>query len=398
MKKQEIIDIFLKKGIQLDSSALEELHRVQSRIAKILEKIDKEKAAPKTITLEILNSLLSSEGLNIEVIKKPVHKKGKVTPQDYADAIVNRYEKISKILVKKLSLLNLMSLGKINQKTRNFSVIGMVKEKDIEENTITIEDQTGELTIHFEEMALKEFKEIILDEVLGVICEKKDTVRAKKTIWPDIPLRKLVNKTKNDVFCIFVSDLHMDDENFNKKTYENFLDWANKEKHYPLYIFVLGGVSSRKKDVIDFFNILPKKAFKVLIKGEKDPDTDVWDLILPNPSFIRIENDVSMFLSHGEFLADYTNLWKELPPAMAMQNLLKKRHLNPVFEFNTTLYDADPFLIDTIPDIFVAGHVGSASLVNYKGVSIMTTGSFTSAPIFWLINLKTRETIKLDFT
>ncbi|MFB0544224.1 MAG: hypothetical protein ACETVN_00795, partial [Asgard group archaeon] len=315
MKKQEIIDLFLKRGIQLDLGGLEELHRDQNAIKKILEKVGKTKTKPKTLTIEGIHSLLKKTTTNIELLKTPICKKGKVTPRDYAEYISNRYEEIGKILVKKLSLLNLMSLGKITQKTRNFSIIGMVKEKNNAENTIIVEDQTGELTIHFDERNLKIFSEIVLDEILGAVCEKKEVVRAKKIIWPDVPLRKRVNKTKDDAFCLFVSDIHMDDEKTNKKDYEIFLDWVNKTEYTPFYIFVLGDISSRKKDITDFFNSLPKNAFKVFIKGETDTDTDVWDLVLPNPSLVKIENDILVFLSHGEFLANYTNIWKDLTPA-----------------------------------------------------------------------------------
>jgi len=398
MKKQEIINSFLKKGIQLDSDVLDELHRDQTKIRRILEKIDKDKEKPKTLTVESIQSLFKEARGKIELVKGAIYKKKKITPKDCTEYLSKRYEEISKLLVKKLRLLNLMSLGKITQKTRNFSVIGMVKEKDNEESTIMIEDQTGELVIHFDEIGLKTFREIVLDEVLGAVCEKKEVVRAKKIIWPDVPLRKHVNKTKDDAFCLFVSDLHMDDEKTNKKSYEKFLDWANKTKYTPFYIFVLGDISSRKKDIKDFFYNLPKNAFKVFIKGEIDPDTDVWDLVLPNPSLVKIENDILALLSHGDFLANYNDAWKDLTPAMVMQNLLKKRHINPGFEFNPEIYDIDPFLIDVLPDIFVSGHVHTPSLVNYKGVTMMTTGSFVSTPVFWLVNLKTRETIKLDFT
>lgn len=398
MEKEEIIDLFLKKGIQLDSDSLEWFYRKQGKIREMLEKIDKKEPKPKTITTETIQFFLKEPKTNIELVKGPVCKKRKTTTQDYVRYLSNRYEKISNLLVKKLSLLNLMSLGKITQKIRNFSVIGMVKDKDNGEKTAIIEDPTGELKISFNEKNLKDFNEIVLDEVLGAICEKRGIVKAKKIVWPDVPLRKNVNKTKQDVFCLFLSDLHINDKKANKNSYEKFLNWVNKTKYTSFYIFVLGDISSEKKDITDFFYNLPKNAFKVFVKGEIDPDTTIWDLILPNPSFIRVENNILALLCHGEFLTNYTDVWKGFTPATVMQTLLKKRHINPTFRANTKIYENDPFLVDIVPDIFVSGHTHKPSLLNYKGVSIMTTGSFITTPIFWLVNLRTRETIKLDFT
>lgn len=397
MEKQKIVDLFLGYGYQLDLDSLDYFYQTPNGIRPFLEKLGETKTKPKTITLEVVRALVEKPGMGVELIRGVEFKQTKNTVQDYVQHFTTRYEKISKLLLKRLSLLNLMSIGKISPRTKNFSIIGLVRGKNNDQKTVVFEDQTGELLVYFDDDHLEEFRQIVSDEVLGVICEKKENVRAKKTIWPNLSLKKNVSKTVQDVYCAFLSDFHMDNGKFNKTAYEKFLDWVGGVKYKKFYIFVLGDVSSKKDDIENLFSDLPQSSFKIFLKGEIDPDVEMWDLVLPNTSFIRLENSVSLLLCHGEFLTNYSNLWKDLPPSMVMLNLLKKRHINPVFEFNPQVYGQDPFLLDIAPDIFVSGHFHTPSLMNYKGTTIMTTGSFVSDPSFWLVNLRTRETLKLDF-
>ena len=397
MEKQEIVDLFLGYGYQLDLDSLEYFYQTPDGIRSFLEKLGETKTNPKTITLEVVRALVEKPGMDVELISGTDSKQTKNTVQSYVQHFTTRYEKISKLLLKRLGLLNLMSIGKISPRAKNFSIIGIVREKDNVQKTVVLEDQTGELLVYFDDGCLEEFRQILPDEVLGVVCEKKETVGVKKVIWPNLSLKKDVSKTAHDVYCAFLSDLHMDNAKFNKTAYEKFLDWVGSVKYKKFYIFVLGDVSSKKDDIKNLFSDLPQSSFKIFLKGEMDPDVEMWDLVLPTPSFIRLENSVSLLLCHGEFLTNYSNIWKDLPPTMVMLNLLKKRHINPVFEFNPRIYEHDPFLLGAVPDIFVSGHFHIPSLMNYKGTTIMSTGSFVSSPSFWLVNLRTRETLKLDF-
>jgi hypothetical protein len=187
----------------------------------------------------------------------------------------------------------------------------------------------------------------------------------------------------------------MNDKGFNRPAYEKFIEWANKINYKKFYAFVLGDVSNNKTDISDLFNSLPKNWFKIFLKGDIDPVTDIGDITLHNPSFIKIEDSVTSLLCHCNFLTSYSNM-QNTSPEILLQTLLRKRHLNPVFD--NTIYHEDPFIIDTVPDLFVSAHFHSPTVLNYKGTTILTTGSFITEPVYWLTNLRTRETIKIDFT
>jgi DNA polymerase II small subunit len=256
---------------------------------------------------------------------------------------------------------------------------------------------TGELVACFQEKNLSLLDQTVLDEVIGLVCEAGgDGIVVSNIIWPDIPLKRDVTQAKEDVFCLFISDLHMDSEKFNHESYKKFLSWLNQVKYDNFYIFVLGGVSSKISDMKDFFSKLPEKSERIFLRGEDDPEFSDM-LNITDPSLIKIDN-ITLLLSHGGFLEKYSKIWPNLQPEKIMLNLLKKRHIDPVFDSCTKIFDQDYFVLDTVPDIFASGHLHSPGILNYKSTTIISNGSFLTQPIFWIINLRTRETFKLDFT
>ncbi|MDI6798444.1 MAG: hypothetical protein QMD12_00360 [Candidatus Aenigmarchaeota archaeon] len=398
MEKPEVIRKFLEKGCQLDSESLNFFYQSQGKINHFLTKIEKLAEKPTTVTFDLVKKLLEikEKEYDVEVIKKVSNWKGVAAVGDLIDFLLRRYESMKRFLVNRLDLINPISINKITQKTRKFSLIAMVKEKNEDEKSLIVEDTTGELTVFFDEKVKDSYDDLVLDEVLGLVCEKENgTVKVKDLLFPDIPLKREINKTKEDVFCLFVSDLHMDSDDFLRDSYEKFLSWVKKTDYEKFYIFVLGDVSKEEEDIKNFFGSLPDNSFKIFLKGAVDPDIQIGDLTLRDPSMLKIENVICL-VCHGDFFHPYQTIWKNKTAENILLNLLKKRHINPVF--SNRIYEKDPFLLDLVPDIFVSGFFHYPSAMNYKGTTIITTGSFVSEPIFWLINLRTREIIKLNFT
>lgn len=396
MEQQEIVKLFLNKGLQLDSSSLDFFSQEPNKINLFLEEIEKTPEKPSTVSLNLVKSVLK-EKPKMEILKTFPQEQKKVTTEKAIQFFIDRYEKIKKILNGRMDLVNLVSINKISPKSKKFSVIAMVKEKISDTSSIVVEDLTGELVVKFQEKVSDTLKEIVLDEVVGLVCESgSEGIEVSNVVWPDLPLRRDISKTKEDIFCLFISDLHMTNPQFKRESYEKFFNWVNQTNYKNFYIFVLGGVSSKKEDLEDFFPRLPKNSEKVFLRSDDDPDFQEGVNII-NPSMIRIEG-ITLMLCHGKFIEKYSNMWPELPAEKIMLNLLRKRHLNPTFDSNTKIFDQDFFVIDTVPDIFVSGYFHNPGILNYKGTTIISNGSFITQPIFWIVNLNTRETFKLDFT
>ncbi|MEM5882788.1 MAG: hypothetical protein QXQ77_00925 [Candidatus Aenigmatarchaeota archaeon] len=385
MERQEIIKEFLKNGFQLQPEALEYLLE-RKNIKYYLEELKKLPNYPLIITTEILKEIESKLVYQLDVLKTPKKEEKIFSVSDYVNFLSLKYEEIKKLLAKHLDLVNLISINKISQRTRKFSLIVMVKEKDEEEKSLVVEDFTGEQTVYFENLE-EDFKLILEDEILGLVCEKEgERIFVKKIVLPEIPLKKEINRTTEEVFCLFVSDFHMDEKNFNKKSYGKFLDWINDLNYKKLYVFILGDISSKPEDVEKFFDNLPRNYSYTWLKGEIDPEAE--NLFL-SPSFFKVEKSLNFLLLHPNSFSSYSFV-----PSKILLAFLRKRQ---VPTSSKEIYFNNPFLIDFIPDIMASGHFHIPSILNYKGTTILTTGSFLTEPSFWLVNLKTRETIKIDF-
>jgi DNA polymerase II small subunit/DNA polymerase delta subunit B len=112
------------------------------------------------------------------------------------------------------------------------------------------------------------------------------------------------------------------------------------------------------------------------------------------PVFLNIEDKIKLLLCDGKKLSSYKGVLGEKTEEI-MLNLLKKRHLDPVFSIEKIIYE-DLFTIDVIPDIFLSFDFGAPGLINYKGTTIISYGD--SEQMFWIVNLKTRENLKIGLT
>ena len=71
-------------------------------------------------------------------------------------------------------------------------------------------------------------------------------------------------------------------------------------------------------------------------------------------------------------------------PIEAMKEMLKRRHMAPMYGGKTPLAPEprDMMVIDTVPDIFVTGHVHGAGLSHYKGVRLINASTWQSQTSF----------------
>lgn len=376
MERLQLIKLFLNLGIQLDEKALSYLLENPVLVDKILKThVDQ---LPPILTYDHIEEFKGGKN-NLRILKSYESKKEE-TVFNIIDLLKRRYNFLKDSLLSRVEEFNLVSIKKINEKIKQFSVIGIVLENN---EKIILEDTTG-LDEFLIDNELGKF--IVEDEVIGVVCERKDGLNyVKQVVYPDIPFKKTVNYSKSNRRCIFISDVHMDSSSFKKNAYENFLNWLKNEKE--TLVIVLGGISKNKKDIDNFLNDISKNQTIVLSQDENFKNN------LNDPTLIELEN-VKIFLSEGKFIENYSNKWK-LPPDETLVNLLKKRHLNPIF---SKPFDNDAFLLEDIPDIIAVGHTLKPTMVNYKGTTILTSGSFTTEPAYWLVDLRTRETFKIEFS
>jgi len=281
----------------------------------------------------------------------------------------------------------------------------------------------------------KKANSLMLDEVVclsGYIDEDARMI-VDDVIFPGIPTARPVGRAKRDVNAVFISDIHCGSKEFLEDEFDQFIDWMNgrgvEESDKRLvkdirYLFVGGdmvdGISvypSQRLDlsitsIYDQYDLfatkirkLPKHVKIFCIPGNHDacrqalPKPSISEefaeplyklrnriTMLGDPSQLIVEG-VNILMTHGDSMDD---LVTSIPgasyadPATPMKELLKKRHLAPLYGGKTELapLHRDWMVIDTPPDVVHFGHAHHNAVDNYRGIQIINSGTFQSQTDF----------------
>ena len=243
-KKREIIGLFLKKGFLINPELLNKLDDTEniSKIEEALRRQDSKEILiwknldkPPTDTKHIETGIGSGKNIKIAYSYKEEPKKRE--PQDFVDHFNNKYKAIEKILKQRQEMNNTISISKLSSKKEkgSVSIIGMVGSKQVTKNgnlMILLEDPTGQrkVIINKNKPALfKEAKDLVLDEVIGVVgVNVENVIFANNILWPDMPNKEL-KKSSSEAYALFLSDLHVGSSKFLPDDFEKFLKWINGE-------------------------------------------------------------------------------------------------------------------------------------------------------------------------
>ncbi|MBI4016378.1 MAG: metallophosphoesterase [Candidatus Aenigmarchaeota archaeon] len=316
-------------------------------------------------------------------------------------------------------------------------------------------------------------KDIVLDEIIGISgTAGNDALFVNNIIFPDIPITTELKKSPKEEYAVILSDVHIGSKLFLEQEFNEFIKWTQgkigtdeqkKMAEKTEYIFIVGdlvdGVGiypSQEKElaITDIYKQyqdaaklllqIPQNKKIIICPGNhdavriaepqpvlpKDICAPLWNLpntlMLTNPSIARIGTttdfpgfDVLMY--HGYSYDYYGNVVESIKNSgrhisdktdLIMKFLLQKRHLAPTH--TSTLYipnpKKDPLIIETVPDIFVSGHVHRAAVNTYHGVTIIVSSCFQAKTGFQekvgheptpchvpIINLQTRKVTIMNF-
>ncbi|MFX1483333.1 MAG: metallophosphoesterase [Promethearchaeota archaeon] len=276
---------------------------------------------------------------------------------------------------------------------------------------------------------------LLLDEVVcisGYVDEEARMI-ADDVIFPDIPTAHAVGRAKREVYAAFISDIHCGSKEFLEDEFDQFIAWMNgqgvAESDKQLvkkirYLFIAGDIADgisvypgQRTDLCvssiyeqyDLFaskiKKLPNHVKMFCIPGNHDASRQalpkppiseefaapLYNLgnritMLGDPSQVVVEG-VNVLITHGDGLDDLvTNVpgASYIAPAESMKELLKKRHLVPLYGGKTELapLHRDWMVIDTPPDVVHFGHAHHNAVDNYRGVQIINSGTFQSQTEF----------------
>ncbi len=452
-KKREIIGTFLKKGVLISSELLsvidgqeqmsaiedalkskhtEELAVIDLDLRKLIEESKLKKEQP------IQTQAPKEQKINVVHSYREEPKKRDI--QDFVDYFNNRYKAIEKILKQHQELNSTISISKVLTKKdrETIPIIGIVSDKQITKNgniLLILEDPTGQIKVLVNKnkpRLLNEAKDIVLDEVIGVIGVNVGSfVFAGSIIWPDVPANKELKKMQEEKYALFLSDLHVGSSKFLPEDFEKFLKWINgdmgneQQKHIAKnveYIFIAGDlvdgcgiypdqdkelltkdIYQQYRECAELLKQIPQHIPLVICPGNhdalrlsepqpalsKDFAKPMYELnnavMVSNPSLVNVHAssnfsgfDVMMYhgYSFDYFIAEVDSLRGQGGYDRAdliMKFLLKRRHVAPTHLSTQYIPDRnrDPLVMEKVPDFFLSGHIHKTATASYRNTTLI---------------------------
>jgi len=419
----------------------------------------------QSISEKKIGSLFKTEVSIIQNFTKTPYADNLQTISDFFRA---RYNYFKKVLSSRTN--NTMSLAHAEKaKGEKCSLIGIVSDKRVTKNSVILEleDPTGVLkTITTSPEANTQAESIVLDEVVALEGSMGDDIFfTNNIIQPDLPTGKHMKKLSDSSYAAFLSDIHIGSKKFLRKEFKNLLDWFNSDVESNMqreitdninYIFIAGdlvdgiGVYPNQKDGLYETDItkqyteaakllskIPENIEIIICPGNHDythlaqPQTPLTKDIAPelnelnnvtmvsNPSLVNIHTSdgggLNTLLYHGTSIdtivaSDKTFKDGYKHPEIVMLALLKKRHLSPIYSSDLVTSGQDSMVIPSDIDIFHTGHVHSNGAMNYRGVTMLNSGTWQGKTDFQelcgheptpgnlpVINMKSREMQLINF-
>ncbi len=348
---------------------------------------------------------------------------------DFAKLFNDRYATLRKMLSKRRELAGLIPIAKAKKLQRDLRFAGIVNDSRTTKNghtMIELEDETDKIQVLVMKGSRRDGDTYLKDEILGVVgalSKDGEIVIAKDIVRPDIPLRNGMTPNGSDSIVAFVSDIHIGSNTFLEKEWKRFMAWLRSSAvaKEVKYIVMPGdlvdgiGIYPGQEDELEIddlyeqYSLLAEtvKEFPdwiqlVMMPGNHDAvrlaepqpalSGDIKDLFdsnvqfVGNPCYMEIEGR-TILAYHGKSMDDFNSSVRHLNytnPQEAMKEMLKRRHLAPIYGDKTPLApeQKDYMVIDTIPDIFVTGHVHVCRIDEYRGVRLINASAWQSQTAF----------------
>ncbi len=444
---EKIKDILGYKQDDLNWAELEKLKAISEKNGKI----DNEKVLGQILERKKVADTTKNLESNVKVITSYSTPPKKREAGDFAEYFNKRYDALEKLLKKRQELYNTTSISRILGKRdrEQATVIGLVQDKQYTKTgncILNIEDKTGYIKVLVSKNKpdlFKAVKDIVLDEVIGVVGANGDKIIfASSLLFPDIPSTTEIKKCNEEIYALFLSDIHVGSKNFLEEDFSRFLKWINCEMGSQSqrqiaskvkYIFIMGDLvdgcgvypgQEKELDIKDikgqyaalagFLRQIPKNITIIISPGNHDamrlaePQPPIYRdfseplyslpnvIMVSNPSMVNIQSSPNfpgfdVLIYHGYSFDYYVAEVESIRnnggydrADLLMKFLMQKRHLAP--SYTSTLYVPDismDFLaIDKVPDFFVSGHIHKAAAANYKGVTLICGSCWQSKTAF----------------
>ncbi|AIU69270.1 DNA polymerase II [Thermococcus eurythermalis] len=373
-------------------------------------------------------------------VKNAASKEGEIIIQAYSNYFKSRLKKMRRIFRENPEIGTVIDIAKLSYvRDDEVTIIGLVNDKreTAKGYMFEVEDATGRVKVFLgrdKENASQAYNAIMPDSVVAFRGQSgRGIFFANRVFLPDVPkFRREKPPLEEKVYAILLSDIHVGSNKFCEKAFEKFLEWLNGEVNSRaeeelvsrIKYMIIGG------DVVDGVGIYPGQyneleipdifdqyeALANLLRNVPDHITmfigpgnhDAARTALPQPGFYeeyakplyKLKNAViisnpavinlhgrEFLVAHGrgiEDVVDFIPGRSHHHPAQAMVDLLKLRHIAPTFGNKVPIAPdpEDTLVIESVPDLFQAGHVHVMEYQIYSGVFVINTGTWQAQTEF----------------
>jgi DNA polymerase II small subunit len=463
--KKKIVSFFLDKKLFLSPENILNLDKIDLKnFYNFLKNLNEEKIKTKSPQelIQIFYDFYSQKKnqqnpqnkqenikTNVIVLKSHEEIAQKREVKDFVKLFNDRYDFLSKIIQNRPEMKSVISIKRLKEKTQkeDICIIGLVKDRRTSKSghlIFNIEDPTGDVNIIVNKNRKELFDlatSVLEDEVIGIRgVNTENAVFANNILLPDLPVQK-VKKTEEEIYAIFLSDMHVGSNCFLKEKFEKFLSWisceSGTEKQKQIaskvkYLFIAGdlidgvGIYPKQEDDLvisdlneqyilcaEYLKKIPPHIKIIACTGNHEPahiaepqPPPYIDFAKPlynipnitmvgNPSLINIHRTedfegFNILLYHGYsfdyFIANVDNIRLNGGydrSDLVMKHLLQRRHLAPTY--GSTPYvptNEDHLLIKVVPDFFVTGHIHKCAISSYKNVTLICGSCWQSTTSF----------------
>jgi DNA polymerase II small subunit len=354
----------------------------------------------------------------------------------------DRYHRLSRILRERDQMRDVLDIEAIKGRSgEEVKVIGMVSDIRGTKNghvLVELEDPTGlvpALILNSDRALLQVSREVIKDEVVGIIgkmSQKGDLLIIKDLLFPDLPVARKQKRSPDPVALALISDMHTGSKMFVEDAFAKFVRWmkgdlgtqrqqelAGKVKYLIIGGDLVDGVGIYPeqenelaiKDIFDqyakiesYISQLPDHIEIIILPGNHDatrqaePQPAILEEFAPsfyddprihmvgNPCFTTI-HEVDIISYHGRGLDDIISTIPDQSYGdvkEAMLYTLRKRHLAPIYGGRVPMSpeERDYMIIDEEPDVLHSGHAHTVGIRNYRGTTIINSGTFQKQTSF----------------
>ncbi len=350
--------------------------------------------------------------------------------ENFVENINDRFNVMSRMIKNKATTATLVKFKQLEKMaSEKVKVVCIVNDKRVSQKgnmIVEVEDDTDKCKIIIMQKNDKLFKEanmITNDQVIGFEGKLfKGMIIADRIIWPDIPFNHQLKPIKDPLSVLYMSDMHIGSKLFLDKVFQKTLDWikeGNDISGRVKYICIAGDVvdgigiypnQEKELNILDiykqyklfgeFMEQIPEYIEIFVIPGNHDAvrraqpqpriPKELIDLngrvhMLGGPAWVDIEN-FKHLIYHGDSL---DSLIAQIPgldykqPEKAMVEVLKRRHLSPIYGTNPIVPEKkDMLVIDEVPDVLHMGHVHKNGASKYRETYVINSGTFQSRTEF----------------